>query len=601
MQIPDPTAVCQSCQAQQIPTTNGTPGAMKLKFLVFDAAEAKGFFQRVLGKSTKKVHNSVETMCVSLGEDGPHFNVVLDSDRRSTSASHSGELIIPAGQSEILIHLFEDDRCVAMGRLPIEVPGQVNPIFRPCLLEGGNTGGALVTPVPIIYHKDGNPAGTVILTLEDAQQQEVRGPAPAALSVILLAQLINGRAWLKECFKIAARKKFQRLQWSCGFEGMHPQTGGQNDDPEEAAKLEQYKKVETLITAVKNDLDNDVRIHESAVSPPGLNLPVLVAEVYCEELSGKLRGLLSQIPPEHPAVEAVDMVVSIGQLKEYLTRNKLLPSMKVDSYLNATEHYVKKWIASAEMQLVARCMSLEAGSAGNGMCHWGSPDGGKSENGLSPMIVEMIKLLEDRLGKFERIIACWHGLGPFLERAISSVVRAFLGAVSKQCGMVYVTPHHNEPGQHMNLLTSIGATGVASHRRSSSLHKGQNRNGNLWQYHTQIASRLHDESDVEGKKMKYLMETLEQMIGKLQAVLDSPVFASLVTGLWENLSEDIYIFIQNLSDGRDYSAVRRIYVARTMRKAADIWFQHILGSLHDVNGKEDLGQIHIHASLALLA
>ncbi|GMH43636.1 hypothetical protein BSKO_11558 [Bryopsis sp. KO-2023] len=957
---PQPRSVTwgQDIALEQIRPMDVAPLSVRVKFRGFDAAEVEGFVKKAIRRSIKRNPKAVESMCVSHAESGPYFHVFLDSKRRSTSASHGGELIIPADQSEVLIHLFEDNTCVAIGRLPIPPPSGIAPtrapVFRPYPLDDDNMGclpffhvpkrnkgyGASnqrrrsdrysgdvgpITPVEVIYRKDGNRAGTMFMTVEeyydeDAVQQEVRGPPtpaphrpitpptqlmvketaakanirvspymsydylldaamklqgccstklkldgpwkwlleefaalykirpgytlithlkwvmrhdirtctarclelileeytnllqekdemglheqdvatmnriakeckellgtifenyysltemaesgivegsmhqpdcpPAALepAIILLArlnnsQLTNDQVWLKERFKVAAKKKYQRLQCSCDEE-MCPPTGRENTNndqfqrppssrggqftpnasgypqmhmqmqtqyqpqgaaPAEAAKLQQYKKVEALAMTLRNDLDYDMRIHESAVLPPFLNLPVVVAEVYCEELTGKLRGLLSQIPPEHPAVEAVDMVVSIGRLQEYLVRYKLLPSMEADSYLDATElfgNYVKEWIASAEMQLVARCMSLEAGS-GNEMYQWGSPEG-RSENGLSPMIVEMIKLLEDQLAKFERIVVYWHALGPFLEKAISSVVRASLAAVSKQCGMVYVTQHHNEPGydgQHMGLLTPFGSAGSAGHRRSpprSPLHQSQNRNG-MWQWQPQMASRRHDlpelaaneavllnslrrllgevaeyeqtlikwcglkedyskasTVEVEGafsdgsmpptvgaqfaqvvkelrteysnatvhccrrlakiilsqpanmvanilhssrnpdepevnEKMDSLMQTLEQTIRHLHAILDSRVFVSLVRGLWEHLSEDIYIFVENLSEGRDYrGAWRSRQNAQTMLEAANIWFRDILARYmqHDVTGK-DL-ELPIHASL----
>ncbi|GMH35744.1 hypothetical protein BSKO_03612 [Bryopsis sp. KO-2023] len=319
-----------------------------------------------------------------------------------------------------------------------------------------------------------------------------------------------GQVWLKGFFGIlGSHFLVSKMIFFCDQE-MCPRTGKEQLVGGEAAKLQQHKKVEGPAMPLRNDPDDERRTPESLVLPPFLNLPVAAAQAHCKGLTGyligyHLRGLLLQIPPEHPAAKAVTMVVCIEWLQQYLVRYKLAPNMEADPCLNATElfgHYVKGWIASAEMQLVARCTSLEAE---NEMPQWGSPGNttpiqasnllpsiltfpecpveGRSENpcgGLSPMIAEMIKLLRDQLAEFEWIAVDCPGLGPFLEEAISCVVRVSLAAMSKKCGMVYGIPnHHREPGydgRHINPLTVIG---VAGHRRSplrNSIHKGQNRN-----------------------------------------------------------------------------------------------------------------------------
>lgn len=52
--------------------------------------------------------------------------------------------------------------------------------------------------------------------------------------------------------------------------------------------------------------------------------------------------------------------------------------------------------------------------------------------------------------------------------------------------------------------------------------------------------------------MEPLFTTLANLCGDLERVVDSRVFVSLLRGLWEHLSDDLYIFVENLQESHDY-------------------------------------------------
>ena len=51
--------------------------------------------------------------------------------------------------------------------------------------------------------------------------------------------------------------------------------------------------------------------------------------------------------------------------------------------------------------------------------------------------------------------------------------------------------------------------------------------------------------------MAPLFETLEKLIGELERMVDVRVLIALTRGVWEHLSDDLYIFVENLQENHD--------------------------------------------------
>ena len=52
--------------------------------------------------------------------------------------------------------------------------------------------------------------------------------------------------------------------------------------------------------------------------------------------------------------------------------------------------------------------------------------------------------------------------------------------------------------------------------------------------------------------MEPLFASLGRLCGELDRAVDTRVFVSLMRGLWEHLSDDLYIFVENLQESHDY-------------------------------------------------
>ncbi|GMH43665.1 hypothetical protein BSKO_11587 [Bryopsis sp. KO-2023] len=804
------------------------PPRLRVKFQGFDPAKGTCFLRRITRRPTKRNPEATESICVSHEASGAYFQVALNSNRRPSHVSHDGEFITHGSLSRVVVQLFEDNICVATGRLPASPPGGFNPT-EPHLQDGKrtfcfpfrkrkgwgkskkrwqrNSTRSDSVPVELFHLRDGKRMGTTFISVEDFHDQnpvptaphrpvtpvEVTTPTPnVRVSPYMLYECLLNTAmkvgscgssklvlegpwkWLleefaqlykirsgytllahlkwvlrpdvrtctvdclelvlqeyttliqqrderglcehemtelrqigRECKELLGRvfenyfsltktrqsgmvegtllqpdgpppvlqlafllleswrptgmeiaEQGQGSQGSSrgggyapnGYSQMHTPSQYRPGPGEEAGKLREYKEVEALAKTLRNNLECDMTIHLSNILPPCVNLPAVVAGVYCEGFTAKLRGLLSQIPPEHPAVEAVDMVVSVGRLQEYLVRHNLLPSLEADAYLDAIQLFgpcVLDWITAAEMQMVARCQALQAGSK-NELCCWELPEG-RSENpyALSPIIAEMIKVLRDQMAKFKHIVIYWPAMGPFLERAISSVLRAAVAAVSKQCGAPnFGSRSHGGPGlaaQEAMMLNSlqtlleqvaeweqtltewcagndVGASclefevamGDASMPPMVGAHFGQavkelrtdfcettihicDRLAGIILSHPAnlVADILHwsgvpEEPDVH-EKMGSLMHTLEQAIQNLRPFLNSRVFVSVVRGLWDHVAQDLFKFVDNLSQrGGGRGAWRSRQNSVTMLEVVNTWFRDVLATCqqHGVTAKD---------------
>lgn len=113
------------------------------------------------------------------------------------------------------------------------------------------------------------------------------------------------------------------------------------------------------------------------------------------------------------------------------------------------------------------------------------------------------------------------------------------------------------------------------------------------------------------ERMHPLFHALEDVCNQLEKAVDTRVFVTLVRGLWENLSDDLYVFVENLQEGRDYQVFQNRFVflkmfqgawklrqdAKSLSSALNEWFRGTLTSIvgHDLTEK-DL-DLPLHASM----
>ena len=67
------------------------------------------------------------------------------------------------------------------------------------------------------------------------------------------------------------------------------------------------------------------------------------------------------------------------------------------------------------------------------------------------------------------------------------------------------------------------------------------------------------------ERMMPLFETLEKLLGELERMVDVRVLIALTRGVWEHLSDDLYIFVENLQENHDCPVRRHLMSRRRQR------------------------------------
>ncbi|KAK9806759.1 hypothetical protein WJX72_001747 [[Myrmecia] bisecta] len=298
-------------------------------------------------------------------------------------------------------------------------------------------------------------------------------PAPALLPAVELCNILRDvlkpkdSVWMTERFRIAACRRYQRLNSACEEEitgndirsspprpqnhrrsmsahyhaqdagaahGQADEAGGPHDAEAELA----YARLEALCQAIKNELQNDLRIHDSAVLPSFVVLPQVTAAEYCREFVAKLDRVLRAHPPPQPSRPAVDLLVTVGQQQEYLAWHNLLPPAGSPGELDALRVFgphVDRWINGSAATLCHRCRVIEASTYATAVTGAVAEDG---KTQVAPLVGEMLQRIQSEVNRYERVITYWPIFGPQLEGAVCTILRETTAAVSRQCGLIPV-------------------------------------------------------------------------------------------------------------------------------------------------------------------
>eukprot|EP00803_Ostreobium_quekettii_P008071 evm.model.scf_392.11 EVM.evm.TU.scf_392.11 scf_392:73995-87831(+) len=262
-------------------------------------------------------------------------------------------------------------------------------------------------------------------------------PAVSLLGLLKTFQSKDSIKWVEERLRIAARKKYQTLQGHCHVEGTErPEHSTALYYNNEGADEQQYKQMMSLCSALRNELEFDIRIHETEVLAPDVILPQVTAGVFCEELVGHIRSATDRFPPHYPPCEpVVDMFLAVGQFQEYLDDKNLKKSRSQLDSLSLFSEFIEKWMAESQGSLCAQCSALEKKARCLNARAREVVDLESREDFVS-LVEEMMGHLDKELGRYERIVRYWRIFGPRLERMASDVIRCIVASVSNQCGMV---------------------------------------------------------------------------------------------------------------------------------------------------------------------
>ncbi|KAK9805114.1 hypothetical protein WJX73_010312 [Symbiochloris irregularis] len=295
-------------------------------------------------------------------------------------------------------------------------------------------------------------------------------PAPALAPAVELSALMRAvlqpvdHQWMTERFRIAAGNRYRRLAAACDDQlpfsreakaaqaadpsspapAMHEGQLGLENDAEVA-----YARLGALSQAIKNELQNDLKIHDAAILPAFCNLPQITAAEYSTEFLVKLVNSLAQFPPPQPTQPAVDLMVTLGQQQEYFSWHNLLPPAGHPGSLDALKvfgPYVQQWIDGSQDALCHRCKVLEASTFAATVNADMPHEEGRAL--VAPLVEEMLARLDAEILRYERVIQYWPVFGPLLEGAVCAVLRESTAAVARQCGLSQVHHNHNPQGPH---------------------------------------------------------------------------------------------------------------------------------------------------------
>lgn len=458
----------------------------------------------------------------------------------------------------------------------------------------------------------------------------------------------NDQEWLNDRFRLAAKKRWHRLAVMCddlhtlqGAADAHatPTTplnaplnharramaGKPAATAAAAGKVNQiYKRMDAVCNAVRNELEYDMRLQSCAnLLPSTVNLPQITATEYCVNFVAKLRAVLHQHPPNTPTEPTIDLLVAVARLQRYLEQRCLALPKGHPGCIDAMDlfgHYVRSWITNSQEMLCSTCRQLEAttelGAASNSVCPPGSSGRGSAEEGgVAPIVQEMLRHVVNEMHRYEKVIQHWPVFGPYLEAALCVVLRAIIGAVSRQCGMTRVLlmvreavllnsmkrlmvavpnyegqirswsggaampppgpPHPQAPTQpgYEDVAPNVGAqfamvvkelrteyaAAVAStaERMSNTLcsHPSSSLKVLLSQPKLSAAGPTNPSPMQQNAAMEAalrpLMGVLQDALGALKGALDSRVFVAMGRGLWDFVGRELYEFVECLQEGQE--------------------------------------------------
>jgi len=313
-------------------------------------------------------------------------------------------------------------------------------------------------------------------------------PAPALKPAVDIFYLLRDasrsadQTWLKERLQTSARRRYMRLEYNSGH-GLKGQKspaptekrGNARGTPlrpkinalgagregllvkedsgdkgasgtETPVMLREFKQLEVLASAVTRELEGDVRVHQSKVLPPFVNLPALTAEEHCRELVTKIQAVLRYRAPPLPSPAAVRMLVAVGRLQHFLNRSKIMPPKSSPAHLEAPrlfQPHVLYWIAGSKAALVAACGAVESAAVSgqdqnavlDGEANLGAYVGrfGKPACAVAEALGPYV---EAELDKYRAVVETWPEFGPSLEATVCSVVRRALKLMGDNYGGV---------------------------------------------------------------------------------------------------------------------------------------------------------------------
>ncbi|KAH7415584.1 hypothetical protein KP509_14G053000 [Ceratopteris richardii] len=252
--------------------------------------------------------------------------------------------------------------------------------------------------------------------------------APALLPAVQLFTLLHdilsveAEKTLSDYFQRAARKMCRRHMAETD-EFVSNGTEGFLVDPITTATA--YSKLQALCGSMCTEIQGDIELHNQHILPSCIDLPNITADVYCKELSERLRSFLLALPPSGPFPHVVELLKATAEFQNCLTAWKINPTKHRVDAKDLFHLYVVLWIQERRLSLLDLCKADKIRWTGVG-----------TSSDTSCFVEEMYDRIKDTLNDYNSLLNYWPEYTLNLESAIADVETAVVMALEKQNGDV---------------------------------------------------------------------------------------------------------------------------------------------------------------------
>ncbi|KAI5078599.1 hypothetical protein GOP47_0006270 [Adiantum capillus-veneris] len=182
-----------------------------------------------------------------------------------------------------------------------------------------------------------------------------------------------------------------------------------------------YSKLKALCVNMCNEVQADIELHNEHILPSCIDLPNITADVYCMELSERLRNFLVACPPSGPSPHVVELLIATADFQQKLTSWKISPSNGRVDAKDLFHLYVVLWVQERRLSLLDSCKADKM--------RWTCVT---TPNGTSSFVEELYDRIKDTLSEYDSLLNFWPEYTLTLEAAMADVETAVVTALEKQ-------------------------------------------------------------------------------------------------------------------------------------------------------------------------
>ncbi|KAJ3671898.1 hypothetical protein LUZ60_007977 [Juncus effusus] len=395
------------------------------------------------------------------------------------------------------------------------------------------TGTQIEQILAMVFEKYKSLDESILSGMEEVYMPPSRVPAPALVPAVELYILLHGLSpeaelKLSDYFQTAARKRM-RHHLSETDEYISGNANVRLTD--HAAFTTMYNKMISLCRSTRDEIFTDIHIQH--VLPSFMDLPNLVADIYCGELIKRLSVFLAAYPPTDPSPPVTDLVIAVADFENDLASWNICPHERVDATMLFHPYFVM-WIEDKRRALLESC-KLDT-------VKWSV----RTKHMTTPFAFadDMCKKLNDMPMEYEFIICRWPEYTILLENVMADVEKAVMDALEvqyanelaplkdcispKKFGLKYV----QKLTKRKPALPYVVTDETKMHN-ATKLQRIMRRNIKKFEESKEVVVM---ESDIKAQ-IQPLSQQIMEMLKGIHRVFDVQQFVDVSRGLWERMGQ----------------------------------------------------------------